>query len=122
MAANWMSLLWSRWASDQASDGPEPELDALHGVGLVGDGLLLLAAEVGLGLPQDLEEQLLLRVEVPVEDALADAQAGHDLRHRRRVVALLGEAGGRERHQLVSAVLATLGESPCHDGPNRTVT
>ena len=54
---------------------PDAELDAPDRVGLVGDGLLLAAAQVCLRVPQDLEEQLLLRVEVPVEDALADAEA-----------------------------------------------
>ena len=53
----------------------------------VGDGLLLAAAQVLLGVAEDLDEELLLRVEVPVEDALAHAEAVDDLGHRRRVVA-----------------------------------
>ena len=89
------------------------------GVLLVADRLLLLAPQVGLGLLEDLEEQLLLRVEVPVEDALADAEARHDLGDRGGVVALLGEARGGERHELVAALLAPLGQAPCH-GANGT--
>ena len=58
---------------------------------------LLAPAEVASGPPEDLEEQLLLGVEVPVEDALADAEALDDLGHRGRVVAVVGERAGRRR-------------------------
>ena len=44
---------------------------------------------------EQLGEQLLLRREVPVEDALADAERGDDVGDRRGVVAALGEQPGR---------------------------
>src|SRR4029077_14686484 len=86
---------------------------------LLGDGGLLAATQLALGVAQDLEEQLLLGGEVPIEDALAHAQPLHDLRDRRRVVAVLGEAGRCVRHQLLTALTAPLGEPTIHWGNGR---
>ena len=94
--------------------GANPLFDPADGVVLIADCDLLATPQVVLGLAQDLEEQLLLRGEVPVEDALADAHAGDDVGDRRRVVAVLGEALRREVHQLPAAVPAPLGEPPVH--------
>src|SRR5205807_5873931 len=49
---------------------PDAELDAADGIGLVCDGGLLPAPQLALGVAQDLEEELLLGGEVPIEDAL----------------------------------------------------
>ena len=78
-----------RWrlASSQVTVARIPEADAPDGVGLVLDGLALGAAKVPLGLDQDLAEELVLRGEVPVEDALAHAEAVDDVGDRRRVIA-----------------------------------
>ena len=99
-----------------------PELDAADRIVDAVDGLLLGPAQVLLGLAEDLEEELLLAGEVPVEDALADAEALHDLGHRRRVVALLGEPGGREVHQLLAALPASLGQASVHGRGTLAVT
>ena len=69
----------------------DARLDPPDGVGLVGHGLALGAPQVALGVGQDLPEELLLGGEVPVEDALAHAEAVDDVGHRRRVVAVGGE-------------------------------
>ena len=62
--------------------GPDTELDAAHGIGLVADRRLLLAlAQVVVRRLEQLGEQLLLRREVPVEDALADAERRDDVGH-----------------------------------------
>ena len=65
--------------------GADAELDPHDRVGLVADRLLLPAAQVLVRFAQDLRQQLLLRGEVPVEDALADAEALDDVGDRRRV-------------------------------------
>src|SRR5207302_10519915 len=98
---------------------PDAELDAVYGIGLVGDGGLLTFAQLALGVAQDLEEQLLLGREVPVEDALAHAQSLHDLGDRGGVVAVLGEAGRGVRHQLLTTFPAPLGEAAIHRGNGR---
>ena len=56
----------------EPTDGrPDALLDATGRVVLVGDGLSLGQPEAVLCIGQDLAEQLVLRVKVPVEDALA---------------------------------------------------
>ena len=74
---------------------PDAELDAADRVGLVADRLLLALAQLVVRRLEQLGEQLLLRGEVPVEDALADAERGDDVGDRRGVVAPLGEQPGR---------------------------
>jgi hypothetical protein len=96
--------------------GADTELDAHDWVGLVADRLLLPAAKLLVRLAQDLRQQLLLRGEVPVEDALADAEALDDVGDRRRVVAALGEELGRVLHELTAAILAPLRELAAHSG------
>ena len=49
--------------------GTDPLLDTAGGVGLAGDGVALGQAEAALGVGQDAPEQVVLRHEVPVEDA-----------------------------------------------------
>ena len=88
-----------------AHGGAHAELDAADRIGGVGERLLLGAAQILLGLAEDLEEQLLLAVEVPVEDALADPEALDDLGHAGRVVPVLGEPGGGELQQLAPPLL-----------------
>lgn len=99
--------------------GADALLDAPDGVVLVGDGVHLRASEVLLGIAQYLEEELLLRGEVPVEDALAHAEAADDLLDGGRVVAALGEAGGGVVHQLAPSFLPPLGQPPCHRADGR---
>ena len=84
-----------RLSSSHATEAPDPRLDATDGVGLVGDRLALGPAEVALGVGQDLAEELLLGGEVPVEDALAHAEAVDDVGHRGGVVALRRRTAGR---------------------------
>src|SRR5438445_727062 len=79
---------------------PDAELDATHGIGLVADGCLLSPAQLLLRVAQDLDEKLFFCREVPIEDALADAEALHDLGDGRAVVAVLGEARGGVLHRL----------------------
>ncbi len=74
---------------------PDARLDAADGIGLVGDGLALGPAEVALGVGQDLAQELLLGGEVPVEDALAHAEAVDDVGDRRGVVSLRWRIVGR---------------------------
>ena len=57
--------------------------------------LLLALAQIVVRRLEQLGEQLLLRGEVPVEDALADAERGDDVGDRGGVVAPLGEQAGR---------------------------
>src|SRR3954466_14697912 len=60
----------------------DAELDAGDRIGLVGDRRLLAPAQLALGIAENLEEELFLGGEVPVEDALADPEPLHDLRDR----------------------------------------
>ena len=85
----------------------DAELDAPHRVGLVADRGLLAPAQVLVRAAEQLDEQLLLAREVPVEDALADAEARDDVGDRRGVVAPLGEEARRLR-----AGSATAGPCP----------
>src|SRR5207237_5028580 len=96
--------------------GADAQLDALHGVGLVGDGGLLAPPQLLLRLAEDLTEQLLLGGEVPVEDTLSHAEALDDLRHRGGVVAVLGEALGGVLHELLATLETSLGQAAGH-GP-----
>ena len=61
------------------------------GIVLPGDGLTLGLAHGAQGVGQDLAQQFVLGVEVPVEDALAHAEAVDDAGHRRGVVPVGGE-------------------------------
>ena len=63
---------------------PDTRLDTPHRIVLVRDRLLLGDPQGVLCVAQDLDEQLFLPVEVPVEDALAHAEALDDLGDRRR--------------------------------------
>ena len=87
--------------------GPDAELDASTGILHLVDRPLLAATEVPLRRPQDLDEQLLLRVEVPVEDALADTEAVDDVGDRRGVVPIGREPLRGVGDQLGTAFLAT---------------
>ena len=78
-----------------AQGGPDPLLDAPGRIGLAGDGLPLGQAHGAEGVVEDLGQQLVLRFEVPVEDALADAEPVDDAGDRGGVVAVGGEACGR---------------------------
>ena len=98
---------------------PDASLDAAHRVGLVGDGLALCPAEVPLRVGQDLAQQLLFGGEVPVEDALAHAEAVDDVGHRCRVVSLGGELPGCVVEQFEPAPLPPCGQPACHR-PNAT--
>src|SRR5688572_930181 len=94
--------------------GPDAQLDPPQRVGLVTDRRLLAAPETLRRGSEDLEEEVLLRLEVPVEDALADTQRLDDLGHRRRVVAPLGEQPGRLVEDLLAAFPAALGQLALH--------
>jgi len=96
----------------------DAHLELADRIGLVDDRGLLGATEVELRLTQDLEEELLFGVEVPVEDALADPEALHDLGDRGRVIALVGEATGGVVHELALALLAARCQAPVHRAGN----
>ena len=96
---------------------PDAQLDAAHRIVLVGDRLLLGHPQGVLRVAEDLDEELFLAVEVPVEDALAHAEALDDLGHRGRVVAVLGEARRRVVHELLATLLASLSQPPGHRAP-----
>ena len=82
----------------------DPELDAAHRVGLVADRRLLALAQLVVRRLEQLGEQLVLRREVPVEDALADAERVDDVGDRGGVVAPLGEQPGRARRSAAPGV------------------
>src|SRR5262245_40458821 len=86
--------------------------DALERIAGFFDGVLLRAPQILLRLVQDLDEQLILRVEVPVEAALSHADPGDDLRHRRRVEPVLREEPRRHAHQLPAAVASSRRQPP----------
>ena len=94
----------------------DTELDAGHRVGLVTDRGLLAPAEVLVRTAQDLDEQLFLAREVPVEDTLADVQARRRCRPptwggspaRRRAAPPRGAAGRDGRGHAASASGASL--------------
>src|SRR5262249_12971662 len=67
---------------------------------------LLPLAQLVVGRLQQLGEQLLLGGEVPVEDALADAEGLDDVGDRSRVVATLGEEACRAVDELVAPLAA----------------
>jgi hypothetical protein len=81
---------------------PDPALDPLNRILDALDRMLLSLPQVVVRRLQELREQLLLGGEVPIEDALADAQCRHDVGHGCRVIAALGEKPGRHAHQLLS--------------------
>jgi hypothetical protein len=92
---------------DPVQRGADAQLDPPHRVTLRADGGPLGPTQVELGLTQDLDEELLLGLEVPIEDALADAEPGDEVGHRRVVVAALREAGGGIVDQLIASLLAS---------------
>src|SRR5207245_11405251 len=93
----------------------DAELDAPDGIDLVADGLLLALAQLVVRRLEQLGEQLLLRREVPVEDALADPERGHDVGHRRGVVAALGEEPCCALDQLIPPFLASGRQLAAHE-------
>ena len=115
VAANWMIAKYSRCAWNHSSDGADAELDAAHRVGFVADRLLLALAQIVVRRLEQLGEELVLRREVPVEDALADAERGDDVGDRGGVVAPLGEQPGRAGDQLLPALLTSGRELAAHD-------
>ena len=130
-AARWRSLpRWrrsgtggtSRDARRTTHGGPQPALDAADRVVGGPDRLALAPAEVLLGVVEDLQEQLILRVEVPVEDAFADAEAGDDLGHRGGVEAVLGEPLGGDVHELALALFTPPGQPRSTSGTVRHLT
>ena len=100
----------------------DAELDAAHRVGLVADRLLLALAQLVVRRLEQLGEQLFLRGEVPVEDALADAERGDDVGDRGGVVAPLGEEPGRARDQLLPAFLTSGRELAAHESGERRLS
>jgi hypothetical protein len=87
-------------------------LDADPGVGDPLDGNVLSAPEVEQRFLQQLGEQGLLGFEVPVEDALADAELVANVGDGRAVVALLGEEAGGGGDNLLPPFASPLGELP----------
>ncbi len=88
------------------------ELDARQRIAGVLDGVLLRASQVLLRVAEDLDEELILRVEVPVEDALADTDAGDDLGDGRGMEAVLRELAGRDVHELAAPLPSSRCQSP----------
>ena len=114
VAANWTRLNELRCSWNHVIDARMPSSIRAHRVGLVADRGLLAASEVLVRAAEQLDEQLFLAGEVPVEDALADVQARHDVRDRGRVVAPLGEQPRRFAHDLEAPVATTLRQLPRH--------
>lgn len=96
------------------SGGADALLDAADGIIYAIDRLFLTATHARLRFAQDLQEQLVLRREVPVEDPFADAEALDDLSDRGGMEAVVREAVGREQHELRAPLLATLRQLPLH--------
>ena len=88
--------------------GTDAQLEPFDGVVDALDAALLGAAHVVLRGAEDLGEELLLGVEVPVEDALADAEAVDEFGDRGRVLPVGGEARRGELDQLGGHGLAPL--------------
>ena len=86
--ANSMSTYRSWCSAHHAIEDADAELEPADRVGLVAHAVPLRPADGPLALAEDLHEELLLRLEVPVEDALADAEAVDQLGDRGRVVAV----------------------------------
>ena len=104
---------------DPCQGGADAELDAAHRITFVAYGRPLCPAQVELGLTQDLDEELFLRIEVPVEDTLADAESRDEVGNRRVVVAALGEPVGGIVDQLIATLLAPGRELLGHVGGQR---
>ena len=83
-----------------------PSSSRLIAVGFVTDRLRLRPTKVVAGVFEDLDQQLFLGREVPIEDALAHADAVDEIVDRSWVVAVLGETAGGVVEQL-STPLAT---------------
>ena len=97
VAAKAMIEKYSRCGLEPRERRPDAELDAPHRIGFVADRLLLLLAQAVVRRLQQLGEELFLRREVPVEDALADAERLDDVGHRGRVVARAPRTAGPRR-------------------------
>ena len=97
-----------RLSSSQAIVARMPCSIRRNGVGLVGERLALAAPQVALGFEQDLHEEGLFGLEVPVEDAFGDAEPVCDVCDRGRVVAVGGEALRRIVEQLLAPSLPSL--------------
>ena len=99
-----------RCSLDHCIDGPDAELDASHRV--VSSPMACCWGGAGpcCASLRISRKSSSLRVEVPVEDALADAEALHDLGHRRRVVAVSAKRWAANVHELAAPFLAPLGQ------------
>jgi hypothetical protein len=60
--------------------------------------------------PEEFPEKVVLRLEIPVEDAFADPQLVADVPDGRTVVALVGEEAERGLDDLLASLGAPLGE------------
>ena len=104
----------ARCSWNHAIEARMPSSMRRTGSGSVADRGLLAAAEVLVRTAEQLDEELLLAREVPVEDALADAEAGDDVGDRGGVVAALGEEPRRLAQDLRTAGPAPLRQLPRH--------
>ena len=104
---------------DPGQRGADAQLDTAHRITFAADRGPLGPAQVELGLAQDLDEELLLGFEVPVEDALADAEPRDQVGDRRVVVAALGEASSGVVDQLVAPLPSPGRELLGHVGGQR---
>ncbi len=95
--------------------GTDAELEPLDRVGFVTDRLRLRPTKVVAGVFEDLDQQLFLGREVPIEDALAHADPIDELVDRSWVVAVLGEAVGGVVEQLSTLLVTPLRELLGHD-------
>ena len=99
--------------------GPDAELQAADRISVILDRTQLGPAQLLLGGAEDLDEELLLGGEVPVEDALADAEAVDDVGHRGRVVAIGGEPLGGVRDELRPSFRPSGGQPSLRHGRRR---
>jgi len=83
----------------------------------VRDRRQLGAAQLGHAGGEDVAEQLFLGLEVPVEDALANAHRPDDVGDRGGLVPALGESGGGHLEKLRTAFLAAGGQASVHGQP-----
>jgi hypothetical protein len=80
--------------------------DTPNGIGLLAQVAALEEAEAARRVREDLAEERFLRLEVPVEDALADADVSDDVGYARAREALIGSQCDRRLHQLGPASFA----------------
>ena len=121
VAANWRTAGAARGARPTtASTARMPSAMRRTGSSSSLDGLLLGPAQVVLGVAQDLEEQLLLAGEVPVEDALADAQALRRSRPPRSGGSRARRSGGRRSPSAAATLAPALREAAVHGAARYT--